>query len=112
MGVRGDQGQGLWRSRRDTAVSAVPVCLARCNRPCEPSGNHSHSLFWAPAQAQVLRCSVPALEELRTDPSFLFQSLKEQAGMWGFFLAFSPLSCASGPTTGDMEKMSGSPAAL
>ena len=32
--------------------------------------------------------------------------------MWGFFLAFSPLSCASGPTTGDMEKMSGSPAAL
>ena len=37
---------------------------------------------------------------------------KGTADMWVFFLAFSPLSCASGPTTGDMEKMPGSPAAL
>lgn len=75
MGVRGDQGQGPQHSRRDAAGSAVPVCLARCNRPCESSGNCFHSLFWAPAQAQMLQCCVPALVELRTDPGFLFQSL-------------------------------------
>ena len=63
-------GGQRWPGSGAAAVSAVPVCRARCNRPCEPSGSHSHSLFWAPAQAQVLRCCVPALEELRTDPSF------------------------------------------